>query len=162
MEHQLLGIPLVGLDLLAILIPIPGTHHVIGHPQSRQLAVQTVTERPGLVAAIHPLGQRHLFLDPFQELSWTEPLRRLRRPSVDLPHHHVAVQMHVDAQLDILVGPLAARSVGAGSRCARGHDGIRQLFHILTASLGSLLFELSEKLGRAERLCQGCLGANLR
>ncbi len=62
--------------------------------------MQTVTEGPRFVAAINLAGQLPLFLGPFQELGGTEPLRGLGRAAVDLPHHHVAIQMHLEAQFD--------------------------------------------------------------
>ena len=64
--------------------------------------MQAVTKRPGFVAGEHLLGQRELLGDPQQELNRPKALRRLRRASVDDAHHHVAIQMHINPQLNRL------------------------------------------------------------
>ena len=80
--------------------------------------MQTVAKGARLVTTVNLLGQRRLFLGPLQKLARAEPLRRLGRTAIDLAHHHVAIQMHVDAQLNDLVGWRPA--VAARGRCSCG------------------------------------------
>ena len=49
-------------------------------------------------------------------------MRRLGRSAIDLAHHHVAIQMHVEAQLDDLVrcGPLSPLGADAPAASATG------------------------------------------
>ena len=56
----MLGIALVGLDLLAVFIPVARPHDVVGGAHLLELAVQAVTKGTGLVAREHFLGQRGL------------------------------------------------------------------------------------------------------
>jgi hypothetical protein len=74
--------------------------------------MQAVAKGARLVTIVNLPGQHRLFLGPRQKLGWAESLRRLGRTAIDLAHHHVAIQMRGDAQLDDLVGwrpALAAR-----------------------------------------------------
>src|ERR1017187_6892127 len=48
-QHHLFGVPLVGFDLLAILVPIPRPYHVVGRSQLLELPMQTVTKGARLV-----------------------------------------------------------------------------------------------------------------
>src|ERR1700757_1858897 len=59
-QRQLLSISFVGLNFLAILIPVLGSHNVIGGPQLLEFAMQTVTERPGLITGEYFFGQCEL------------------------------------------------------------------------------------------------------
>lgn len=88
--------------------------------------MQAVTKRPGFVAAIHLLGQFGLLLGPVEELGRTESLRRLRRAPIDLPDDHVAVQMHVHAQLDGKMR-LGMALLGLGGLLAARHDAVNQM-----------------------------------
>src|SRR5664279_4520630 len=82
-QHHRFGVPLVGLDLLAILVPIPGPDHVVGNAPLLELPMQTVAKRARLVTTVNLLGQRRLFLGPLQKLSRAEPLWRLGRTAID-------------------------------------------------------------------------------
>ena len=73
--------------------------------------MQAVTEGPGFVAAIHFLRQLGLLAGPLYKLAGAEALRRLGRAAIDLAHHHVAIQVHVHAQLDDLMGSRPAQSI---------------------------------------------------
>ena len=66
--------------------------------------MQAVAKGARLVTTVNLFSQCRLFLGPRQKLAGAESLRRLGCPAIDLAHHHVAIQMHVDAQLDDLVG----------------------------------------------------------
>ena len=82
--------------------------------------MQTVAKGARLVTTVNLLGQPRLILGPLQKLGGAESLRRLGRSAIDLAHHHVAIQMHVEAQLDDLVrcGPLSP--LGADTPAASG------------------------------------------
>lgn len=73
--------------------------------------MQAVAKGARLVTTINLLGQRRLFLGPLQKLAWAESLRRLGRTAIDLAHYHVAIQMHVDAQLDDPMGSWPALTI---------------------------------------------------
>src|ERR1035441_1258982 len=84
--------------------------------------MQAVAKGASLVTTVNLLGQRPLFLGPLQKLTRAEPLRRLGRTAIDLAHHHVAIQVHVDAQLDDLVGWRPA--LAARGRCPCGERNL--------------------------------------
>ena len=96
--------------------------------------MQTVAKGARLVTTVNLLGQRRLFLGPLQKLARAEPLRRLGRPAIDLAHHHVAIQMHVDAQLDDLVGWRPA--VAARGRYSCGERNLAGAQHGLDQRFG--------------------------
>ncbi len=62
--------------------------------------MQTVAKGAGFITTKNVLRQVELFLGPFQELRRREALRRLRRTARYLSDDHVAIQMHVNPQLD--------------------------------------------------------------
>jgi hypothetical protein len=98
-----------------------------------ELPMQSVAKGTRLVITVDLPGQRRLFLGPLQKLARAEPLRRLGRPAIDLAHYHVAMQVHVDSQLDHLVGwrPAAAARgrYACGQRSLAGaQHGLDQCF----------------------------------
>src|ERR1019366_7225470 len=111
----------------------------VGNAQLLELPMQTVTKGARLVTTVNLLGQRRLFLGPLQKLGWAKSLRRLGRTAIDLAHHHVAIQMHVDAQLDDLVG---WRPAGAArGRCPCGERYLAGAQHGLDQRFGFWLHE---------------------
>ena len=90
-QRQLFGVAFVGLDLLAILVPVARPHDIIDHLHPLQLAVQAVAKGTGLVTREHLLGQGDLLGHPQQKLRRPEALWWLGRAAVQDPHHHVAV-----------------------------------------------------------------------
>ena len=101
-QRQLLGVPFVGLDFLAVLIPVTRAHDIINGAHLFQLPMQVVAKRTGLVAREHFLGQADLLGHPEQELRRPESLRRLGRTAVEDPHDHVAIQMNIYSEFDVL------------------------------------------------------------
>jgi hypothetical protein len=87
------------------------------------------------------VGQFGLLLGPLQKLRWAEPLGRLRRTAINLPHDHVTVQVHIDAQLDHAIGSRALFRGASGCDHAAAHDRIHQLFGLLV-DLGQQSFHL--------------------
>lgn len=98
--QELGAIALVGFYLLAVLVPVARTHHVIGDAHCFEPPVQPVTKAAGFIAAIDFLCQARLLLRPGEDLFGSKALRRLRRTFVDLTGDHILVRVDVEAELD--------------------------------------------------------------
>jgi hypothetical protein len=92
------------VNVLVVLIQTDRLHHQVVDPQGAELAMEHEAKGASLVATMNLLGLRQLRLNPFQELGRTELLRGLRRRVLEDAHHDNRVGVHVQAQLDALIG----------------------------------------------------------
>lgn len=94
------------LAALAALVPVLRPHDVIGHPQSGELVVQSVTEGSRLAAGVDFAGHSLLPGHEVQQALEVHFLQRLRGRPVQLPGDVdvIPLRVGVDPELDRFVG----------------------------------------------------------
>jgi hypothetical protein len=86
--------------VLALLIPVLRRDHVNFRSHRLHAPGRLIPKAARLVAYHHPIGQMTLLLQPGVKGLGRKLLCRLRPPLIDLPHHPIAPQVHVDRNLD--------------------------------------------------------------
>ena len=85
---------------LALLIPVLRRNHVNFRPHCLHAPCRLIPKAARLVANHHPLCQLPLFFQPVVKCLRRKLLCRLRCAVINLPHHPIVPQVHVDCNLD--------------------------------------------------------------